>query len=308
MLTKLLDQSATGVCMCRAWKSPWRAGECAAPFRVWWLVKLRSISLCCIQSWLRELASQMARERRPGSGRKRHEGHLTHSHGQVLGCEALETGKYILHCEHDGLPLAVGCVTEADSCKVFLATGVVLTMSVKAFHDCADECVDVSSLVTFKMDSEEDLSENKCLLELQAGCRFESDALGGAEAVLCECEAGMEDSDDEGVAGADCPESEVRIGDSLLLLLADHTEEPWESQTIGPLSAYNRDRSATAFEKRVHLLWLPSVVRGLSSSPADSCGLDSWLDQTGDLGLQLQYSGQGVRGLAKTRMRVVATC
>ena len=82
----------------------------------------------------------------------------------------------------------------------------------------------------------------------------------------------------------------------------DHTEEPWESQTTGPLSAYNRDRSATAFEKRVHLLWLPSVERGLSSSPADSCGFDYWLGQTGDLGLQLQYSGQGVRGLAKTRI------
>ncbi len=148
----------------------------------------------------------------------------------VLGCEAHETGKYILHCEHDGLPLAVGCVTEADSCKVFLATGVVLTMSVKALHDSADECVDVSSLVTFKLDSEEDLSENKCLLELQAGCRLESDALGGAEAVLCEGEAGMEDSDDEGVAGADCPESEVRIGDTLLALLAEERSKALQQE------------------------------------------------------------------------------
>ena len=67
----------------------------------------------------------------------------------VVGCEARQTGKYILHCEHDGLPLAIGCVTEADSCKVFFATGVVLTMSAKTLHDCADECVDASSLVTF---------------------------------------------------------------------------------------------------------------------------------------------------------------
>ncbi len=148
----------------------------------------------------------------------------------VVGCEARETGKYILHCEHDGLPLAIGCVTEADSCKVFFATGVVLTMSAKTLHDCADECVDASSLVTFALGGEDELSENKCLLELQAGCRLEVDALGGAEAGLCECEAEMEDSDDEGVAGADCPEAEVRVGDSLLVLLAQERSKALQQE------------------------------------------------------------------------------
>ena len=69
---------------------------------------------------------------------------------------------------------------------------------------------DASSWLLLHWAVKKSLSENKCLLELQAGCRLEKDALGGAEAGLCECEAEMEGSDDEGIAGADCPEAEVR--------------------------------------------------------------------------------------------------
>ena len=59
----------------------------------------------------------------------------------VVGCEARQTGKYILHCEHDGLPFSHWVRHGGRLVQSLFCHRVVLTMSAKTLHDCADECV-----------------------------------------------------------------------------------------------------------------------------------------------------------------------
>ena len=138
------------------------------------------------------------------------------------GCDTTKHGKAILNVEHDGLPLAIALILpddEARPIEVFLCSGVRISITRAAFEACLADCVDSFSLVTFWLeDPGHDFANSPamCLMELQAG----ADCQGGAEEFLCECEGRLEDSDNEGAGGEDYCESEVRIGDILLGLLA----------------------------------------------------------------------------------------
>lgn len=151
-----------------------------------------------------------------------------------LGGNVSKPGKYLLHSEHDGSPLVIGCVTgENKTCKLFVDT-TIYQMQADALCSCVEEAVDSSSVVKFLLCTEE-VSRNNAsheqtdvLLEMQAGGAHAGDISGGSNASGF-CEQTLEgeglghDSDDEGLAGmaAEEPDFEaiVRVGDTLLTLL-----------------------------------------------------------------------------------------
>ena len=139
-----------------------------------------------------------------------------------VGCNLEKTGKYLLHAEHDGSPVVLGCVVTEDACKV-LAGRVVYEISTGSLLSCFEDSIDSSSMVTFRLQMEGDAPGQEAadvLLELQAG----SDVLGGAD-LLCECEGLADGSDDEGMPGEHFDEAIVRVGDDLLKLLAEERSE-----------------------------------------------------------------------------------
>lgn len=165
----------------------------------------------------------------------------------ALGYDVEKNGKYLLHCEHDGSPLVVGCVAADNVCRV-LAGSVVYELPIESLRACHQESIDFASLVTFRLlpDGEDPSMENAdILLELQAGCDVlgggsSSDAAGASELdLLCECEGLLEDSEDEGAAGSHADEAVVRAGDKLLALLSKERNEVLDSvETVQEGSAH----------------------------------------------------------------------
>ena len=195
-----------------------------------------------LEAWLEKDSSELEQEQRHRSYKECFNAAKL-SCVPELGCCVQKPGKYLLHCEHTGSPLVLGCLCAEEACKVLIGDAVY-DIGKDLLNSCAEESIDSASLVTFWLQDEDEgakrQKDNGILLELQAGV----DLIGGANLdQLCVCEGLVEGSDDEGMAGAaqadSHSEAAVRFGDDLLALLKQ------ERDAI-------RDSTETVHEGRFH--------------------------------------------------------
>ena len=146
-----------------------------------------------------------------------------------VGIATMESGTYLLHAEHLGMPHCIALRVEDHSDTYTLIDGdILMTIGSAAFYACAGDAVDRSSLVVFtlcdvdhvhKPETDSIFVDTSMLLDLQAGVKRSHSSVEKTVPLALAVDSDDDEASENLGAHSQDDESVVHVGDEILELL-----------------------------------------------------------------------------------------